>query len=86
MLLKCVNRNVSKYTFWHERPTKTLISLRIYAVRSESSLSTWRNVASLAIQNASSEDFDQPAHAQAAQNLRWAHMSKGMLSDERLVC
>ena len=46
-----LNRNVRKRTFtsWHMRPTKTQISLRIRAVWSESSLSAWRNFASLAI-------------------------------------
>ena len=48
-------------TFWHVRPTQTQIRLRIRAVWSESSLSAWRNFASLAIQNAPSEDSDQTA-------------------------
>ena len=43
------------------RPTKTQISLRVCAVWSESSLSAWRNFASLAIQNAPSEESDQTA-------------------------
>ena len=47
-----MSRNVRKRTFWHVRPTKTQISLRVRAVWSESSLSTWRNFVSLAIQNA----------------------------------
>ena len=47
--------------FWHVRPTSTQISLRMRAVWSESSLSAWRNFASLAIQNASSDDSDQTA-------------------------
>ena len=46
-------------TFWHMHPTKTQISLHIWAVWSDSSLSAWRNFASLTIQIASSEDFDQ---------------------------
>ena len=50
-----------KRTFWHVRPTKTQISLRIRAVWSESSLSTLKNFASLAIQIAHSEDSDQTA-------------------------
>ena len=54
-------RNVRKRTFWHVRPTKTQISLRIRTVWSESSLSVWRNFAYLAIQNAPSEDSDQTA-------------------------
>ena len=54
-----MNRNVRKRTFLHMRPTKTPISLRIRAVWSESSLTAWRNFASLGIQNAPSEDSDQ---------------------------
>ena len=50
------NRKARKRTYWHVRPTKTQISLRIRTVWLESSLSAWRNVASLAIQNAPSED------------------------------
>ena len=52
---------MTKRAFWHVRRTKTQISLRIRTVRSESSLSAWRNLASLAIQNAPSEDSDQTA-------------------------
>ena len=51
-----------KRTFGHVRPTKTQISLRIRAVWLESLLSAWRSVASMAIQNAPSEDSDQTAH------------------------
>ena len=46
---------------WHGCTTETQISLRIRAVWSESSLSAWRNFASLAIQAAPSEDSDQTA-------------------------
>ena len=60
-LLDNKNRNVQKCTFWHVRPTKTQISLRIRAVCSESSLSAWRNLVSLAIQNTPSEGSDQTA-------------------------
>ena len=55
------NRNVRKRTLGHVRPEKTQISLRIHEVWLESSLSSRRNFASLAIQNASSEDSDQTA-------------------------
>ena len=41
------------------RSAKTQISLGIRPVRSESSLSAWRNLGSLATQWALSEDFDQ---------------------------
>ena len=57
----CMSRNVRKRTFGHVPSTKTQISLRIRAVWSESSLSAWSNFASLAIQNAPSEDSDQTA-------------------------
>ena len=57
-----------KCTFWHVRPTKILITLRMRTVwsvsacaQSESSLSAWRNFASLTIPNAPSEDSDQTA-------------------------
>ena len=56
-----VSRNMRKPNFWYVRPTKTQIRLRILAVWSESSLSASRNFASLAIQNAPSEDSDQTA-------------------------
>ena len=50
-----------KCTFWHVRSMKTQISLRMRTTWSEFSLSAWRNVASLAIQNAPGEDSDQTA-------------------------
>ena len=53
--------NVRNRTFWHVCPTKTQISLRIRAVWSESSLSTWRNSVSLDIKNVPSQDYDQTA-------------------------
>ena len=46
----------SKSTKWHMPPAKTQISLGIRPVWSESSLSTWRNVGSLATHGAHSED------------------------------
>ena len=60
---RCIepNRNAQKCTYWHARPTKTQVSLRLRAGWSESSLSACRNFASLAIQNAPSEDSDQTA-------------------------
>ena len=54
-----MGRKERKCTFWHVHPTKTQIRLRIRAVWSESSLSAWRKIASLAIQNAPSDDSDQ---------------------------
>ena len=56
-----MDRNVRKCTFWYMLPTKTQISLRNRTAWLESSSSTWRKFASLAIQNAPSEDSDQPA-------------------------
>ena len=38
-------------------------------------------IALFAIQNAPSEDSDQPAHAQADLNLRLAHISDGTFTD-----
>ena len=43
---------------WHVRPAKTQISLGICPVWSESSLSTWRKLGSLATNWACSEDSD----------------------------
>ena len=58
-----MGRNMRKHTWWYVHLTKTQISLRIRTVWSDSSLSTWRNFASLAIQTAPSEDSDQSAHS-----------------------
>ena len=54
-----MSRLVIKPTKWHVRPAKTLISLGICPVWSESSLSAWRKRGSLATQWAHSEDSDQ---------------------------
>ena len=51
--------------------------VKIRAVWSESLLSAWRNLASLAIQNVPRKDFDMTANEQADLNLRLAHLSKG---------
>ena len=59
--LKIRELNVRKHTVWHVFPTKTQISMCIHTIWLESSLSTWRNFASLAIQNVPSEDSDQSA-------------------------
>ena len=48
IIMNHINRNERRDAFWHLLPTKTLISLRIRAVWSESSLSAWRNFVSLA--------------------------------------
>ena len=56
-----MSNNVRNHTFGHVRLMNTPISLRIRAFWSDSPLSAWRNFASLAIQNAPSEDSDQTA-------------------------
>ena len=50
---------ITKPTKWHVRPAKTQISLGIHQVWTESSLSAWRKLWSLAILWAHSEDSDQ---------------------------
>ena len=50
---------MTKPTKWHVRPAKTQISLAIRSVWSESSLSAWRKLGSLATHWAHSEDSDQ---------------------------
>ena len=50
---------MTKPTQWHVRPAKTQISLGIRPVWSESSLSAWRKLGSLATHWAHSEDSDQ---------------------------
>ena len=54
-----LNRLMRKPIKWHVRPAKTQISLGIRRVWSESSLSAWRNLGSLATHWAHSEDSDQ---------------------------
>ena len=58
-----VSRITTKSTIWHVRPAKTPISLGIRSVWSESSLSPWRNIKSLATHWAHSEDSDQTGHS-----------------------
>ena len=65
-----------KRTFLYARLTTTQISLRIGAFWKESSLFAWRNFASLAIQNAPSDDSDQIVQMRTNLNLRWADMSE----------
>ena len=50
---------MTKPTKWHVRPAKTQISLGIHPVWSESSLSAWRKLGSLATHWVHSEDSDQ---------------------------
>ena len=54
-----MSRLMTKPTKWHVRPAKTLISLGIHPVWSESSLSTWRKLGPLATHWVHSEDSDQ---------------------------
>ena len=54
-----MSRLMTKPAKWHVRPAKTQISLGIRPVWSESSLSAWRKLESLATHWAHSEDSDQ---------------------------
>ena len=54
-----LSRLMTKSTKWHVRPAKTQISLGIFPVWSESSLSAWRKHRPLATHWAHSEDSDQ---------------------------
>ena len=54
-----LSRLMTKPTKWHVRPAKTQISLGIRPVWSESSLSAWRKIGSLATHWAHNEDSDQ---------------------------
>ena len=54
-----LSRLMTKPTKWHVRPAKTQISLGIRPVWSESSLSAWRKLVSLATHWAQSQDSDQ---------------------------
>ena len=70
-----LSRLMTKPTKWHVRPAKTQISLGIRPVWSESSLSAWRKIGSLATHWAHSEDWSDWADAQADLSLRWAQRS-----------
>ena len=54
-----MSRLMTKPTKWHVRPAKTQISLGIGPVWSETLLSAWRKLGSLATRWAHSEDSDQ---------------------------
>ena len=73
-VLKITNlsRLVIKPTKWHVCLAKIQISLGIRPVWSESLLSAWRKLGSLATHWAHSEDWSDWAHAQADLSLRWA--------------
>ena len=59
LLWEKLSRIVTKPTKWHVRSAKTQISLGIRPVWSESSLSAWRKLGSLATHQAHSKDSDQ---------------------------
>ena len=74
-----MSHNVRRRTSWYLRPTKTQIRLRFRAVWLESSLTEYRNFASLAIWNAPSKDFNQNARkGLLIRNICLAPMSEGM--------
>ena len=58
-ILLYLSRLTTKPTKWHVRPAKTQINLGIRPVWSESSLSTWGKLSSLAIIRAHSEASNQ---------------------------
>ena len=66
---------MTKTTQWHVRPAKTQISLGIRPAWSESSLSAFRTLRSLATHWARGEDWSDWADAQADLSLGWAHRS-----------
>ena len=78
LLCRSRSSNMRKRTFRHVRPTKIQISLWFSRVWSESLFSTQRNFASLASQNALSEDSDQTV--QIEMNLHLEQMSRGAFS------
>ena len=73
---------MTKPTKWHVHPGKTQISLGIHPVWSESSLSAWRKLGSLATHwvhssyplSAQQRRWSDWADTQADLSLRWAHM------------
>ena len=60
-----MSRLMAKPTKWHMRPGKSQISLGIRPVWSESSLSAWRNLGSLATHWVHSEDWSDWADAES---------------------
>ena len=60
-------------TKWPVRPTKTKVSLGIHPVWSESSLSPWRNIGSLATHWAHREEWSDWVDALADLSLRLVH-------------
>ena len=72
-----LSHSMTKPTKWPVQPTKTKISLGVRPVWvwSESLLSAWRNLGSLATNWAHSEEWSDWVGAQADQSLHWAHRS-----------
>ena len=70
-----LSRHTIKPTIWHVCQAKTLISLGICPVWSESSLSSWRNIGPLTTYLVHSEDWSDLADAQADLSLCWDNMS-----------
>ena len=77
MRKETLNSLMTKPTKWSVQPVKTQINLGIHPVWSESSLSAWRKLGSLATHWAHSEDSDQ-----TGRSLRWAHMPLYWFSHE----
>ena len=74
-------------TIWENIPSNMCAQQRLNSnctsalCRWESSLSTWRNFASLAMQNVPSEDFDQTARVRSLIWIFAGHTSEGVFSD-----
>ena len=64
---------MTKPTKWPVHPAKTRIGLGIRPVWSESSLSAWRIIGSLATHKVHSKDWSDWAHAKTDLSLRRAH-------------
>ena len=54
-------------------------------MKTQSSFSSFRNFASLAIQNVPSDDSDQTVKALADMNFHWGHMLEDTFSDWKLI-
>ena len=74
-ILLYLSRLTTKPTKWHVRPAKTQISLGICPVWSESSLSTWGKLKSLAIIRVHLSLWSDWVDAQADLSLHWVQRS-----------
>ena len=70
-----LSRLMTKPTKWHMRPAKSQISLGTCPVWSESSLSAWRKLGSLATDWVHSKEWSDWADAQAELSLCWDNRS-----------